>query len=205
VAGVKAIITAVLLATTGVAVASEPCDKVLAGPVASVKATKKAPVKKRINNVSTPAKPRKALPVVKRQPVQCDPTASAGQNKFIAAATTPLLEPARLPATHGLPSAMDELDRAKYKPEEGMRIRDDDRPVYAQVGNVWDIGLGFYGFGYGSHALHHPHRVAVETKPRPSPGNPDGEVPIPGTMFLIGLGIFLLGRFTFKQSTWTRR
>jgi hypothetical protein len=197
VADVKAIITAVLLATTGVAVASEPCDKVLAGPVASVQAQKKAPVKKRINNVST-SKPRKAVLATKRQPVQCDPTASAGQNKFIAAATEPVVEPVRLPSTHGLPSAMDQLDRAKYKPEEGMRIRDDDRPVYAQVGNVWDIGLGFYGFAYGGHALHHPYRVAVETKPRPSPGNPDGEVPIPGTMFLIGLGIFLVGRLTFK-------
>jgi hypothetical protein len=199
VAGVKSIIAVAFLTTTGMAVASEPCDKVLPGPVASVQAPKKAPVKKRINNVYTSAKPRKAVLATKRQPVQCDPTASAsGQNKFIAAATEPVVEPVRLPSTHGMPSAMDELDRAKYKPEEGMRIRDDDRPVYAQVGNVWDIGLSFYGLGYGSYALHHPHRVAVETKPRPSPGNPDGEVPIPGTMFLIGLGIFLVGRFTFK-------
>jgi hypothetical protein len=105
---------------------------------------------------------------------------------------------------------MDELDRANYKPEEGMRIRDDDRPVYAQIGNTFDMPIqGFYGSGflYGGGAWcdtsRHPHRVDVETKPRPprlSPGNPDGEVPIPGTMFLVGLGIFLVGRFTFKEN-----
>ena len=200
----KAVITAVLLATTGVAVASEPCYKVLPAPAASVQAPKKA--QQRGNKV---VKPRKAVPAAKRQQVQCDPTASAtGQNKFIAAATEPVVESRMVPSTHGLPSALEQLERAERKPEEGMRTaerREDDRPVYAQSGKAWDMLVpGMYGAGfmYANGAFcdtsRPSHHVNVETKPRPPHGKPDGEVPIPGTMFLVGLGIFLVGRLTLK-------
>ncbi len=191
----KAVITAVLLATTSVAVASEPCYKVLPAPAASVQAPKKA--QQRGNKV---VKPRKAVPAAKRQQVQCDPTASAtGQNKFIAAATEPVVESRMVPSTHGLPSALEQLERAERKPEEGMRVREDDRPVYAQSGKAWDMLVpGMYANGAFCDTSRPPHHVNVETKPRPPHGKPDGEVPIPGTMFLVGLGIFLVGRFTLK-------